>query len=283
MTREAIQQGIITIFAAFGGISVVLLAIMKFGGGVLEKSITTKLTAQQNIKLEEIKNQYTVDIERLRADLSRQRDVLSQTTAALSSSYSAAHVHIIETIKDIWSEILAIDEFASPYLFIHSILIPSEIEEIDLRIKPLGLPKMTDEEFHEKAQEIRKLAIVKRPFTGERLWQLYHVYQLFSMRLCLKMNTTQNKNNRLYLWNKDMDGKIDSLSLDALGVVLSKEELESVYKTSIGAPSMALNLIKNKILAEMNELIFGKKLIAMNIEEQRKIANLLQHWTESIH
>jgi hypothetical protein len=88
------------------------------------------------------------------------------------------------------------------------------------------------------------------------------------------MHTTQKKDSKLYAWHKDEHGQPDVHLLDILKIVLSEDELNQILNVPIGAPSRILDLLKSKMLSEMNELVFGSRMLSMSIEEQQKIATL---------
>ena len=81
---------------------------------------------------------------------------------------------------------------------------------------------------------------------------------------------------KIYSWNKTPNGKPDDAFFSLLGLIFSEGEITLLTgNDGLGAPQRILDAIKAKILAEMNELIFGKQLIDISIEEQQRISDLL--------
>jgi hypothetical protein len=72
-------------------------------------------------------------------------------------------------------------------------------------------------------------------------------------------------------WDEDLKGNKDMELM--LRIVMSKEEIESLgKKMPFGIPRQAQSIIESKMLKEMNELIFGKRLIDWNYETIGRIA-----------
>lgn len=269
MNWNSFVQILLTILASLGGATVIAVAIIVWIGKILENTISIKFTAQQNRGLEALKNEYGVELERLRADISRQRDALSNITSAITSGYMATHPHIVNAIDDLWSNILEIDELSSTYLLVHNVLSGDQIEQLNSEYAAREI-HFSRHEFDTLRLKLAKKSETKRPFVGEKLWTLFYVYRAFSLRICIKMHISQERSGRLYAWHKDDEGNLDTFMLDILRVSLTEDELNYVTNIEIGASSEITNLLKGKILSEMNELVFGKRMLNMSIEEQQK-------------
>lgn len=268
-------EAILTILASIGGSAVILIGLMTWLGKIWQDALYLRLTARQNKEIEEIKNIYNIELEHIRAEITEKRDVLNSASNALSGGYIASHPHIVESINEIWRSILEVDSLSSSYIFVHNILLKEEVEE--LHNKPLkGYSPPLDEKIDTKYINILHRAEAKRPFVGEKIWTLFTVYNVFSIRICMKMQETNKKKGLIYSWDKDMDGKPDKASYNTLTLVFTEKELEKFYSYQFGAPKNILDAIKNKILSEMNSLIFGRELITLSIDEQKKISESIR-------
>lgn len=271
---NSVLQIVLTFLASMGGAGVVLAALMAWIGRIWENTISIRLTAQQNKELEALRNSYSIELEKLRAEVARQRDTLGNISTAISSGYMATHPHIVDAIKDLWSNILEVGKLSSTYFLIHSVLTGDQIEKLtpEFSAKQIHISR---DDFDRQFVELSNKVEISRPFVGERLWTIYHVYQAFALRTCIKMHLTQKKNGKLYAWHKDEEGRSDTFLFDTLRIVLAEDELKRITDMKIGAPSQVLNLLKNKMLSEMNELVLGRRMLSMSIEEQQKITEML--------
>ncbi len=267
-------QIVLTFIASMGGAGIVLLALITWVGRIWENTISVRLTSRQNRELEALKNEYSLELERLRAEVARQRDFMSNISTAISTGYMATHPHIVDAIRGLWSNVLEVNRISSTYFLVHDLLPGKQVEQLtpEYAAKQIYISR---DDFDKQTLELASKSEIKRPFIGERLWTLYYVYRAFAFRICLKMHITQEKSGKIYAWNKDEQGQPDTHLFDTLKIVLAEDELNYVRNIPLGAPSQILNLLKSKILSEMNELVFGKRMLSMSIEEQQKVEELL--------
>lgn len=274
MNIDNLTQFLVTFLASIGGAGIVVVGLATWIGKIWENYISLKIATQQAKELETLKNRYEVELEKLRGELERQRTILDNVSSGISAGYMATHPHIVEAIKSLWAYILEIGKLSATYFLIHDLLTGEQIE----RLTPEYAAKqihMSQDKLNEKVVELSEKSEIVRPFVGEKLWSLYHVYRAFVLRICAKMHFTQNKSGNLYGWNKDEHGRPDTSLLDMLKIVLTEKEIKQITEIKTGAPSQVLNLLKSKILSEMNELVLGKRMISLSIDEQQNIANLI--------
>jgi hypothetical protein len=276
-----------TVIASIGGAGIIILGLSSWLGKIWADRLYLRTNAQyakeiEGIKsqyaqqIEEVKSRYSVELERLRADIAQRRDFFNSSMGALSSGYISSHERILTAIEALWNKTLEIRQFTSNFFFFYSILLPSEYSSLASgKIKNV-LPDMTPAEFDEKVVQTVQSIDNIRPFLGEKLWQLYRIYQAFSIRSALKI-VKRKQQDTLYQWDKDFDGKRDTAMYEMLKEIFTDDELETLIKSSqpfAPLPNI-LSAIEFKIATEMNEWIFGRQLVKMSIEEQQRIEKLL--------
>ena len=172
MDWNNLLQIILTFLASMGGAGIILVALIAWIGRIWETTISARLTSRQNRELENLKNEYSLDIERLRAEVARQRDFTSNISAAISSGYMATHPHIVDAVRDLWSNVLEVNGICSTYFLVHDLLTSNQIEQLtpEYTVKQIH---MTQDEFDRQTLELAKKSEVKRPFIGERLWKVW--------------------------------------------------------------------------------------------------------------
>jgi len=87
----------------------------------------------------------------------------------------------------------------------------------------------------------------------------------------------ERSNGKIYEWSKDIDGSHDDHLFRVLQGAFDDTELETIIGDDPrNAPARIMDALELKMLAEMNELIFGRRLVSMTIEEQQRINSLLR-------
>jgi hypothetical protein len=272
-----IIKSVLAVIGALGGIAVVVGSLAAWLGKVLADRLYLKDSAKHQKEIEEFKNLYTTELEHLRADITERRDLLNNTHAALSIGYDASHEQIVAAIEELWKTIREVRAFASPYIFFYQLVSPREYDNVTDKIIKI-LPKIPQKDFDIQITRLRLEIEDKRPFIGESLWFTFWVYRAFTLRLAFKVVRGRDS-RKFYEWNKNEYGKEDAM-FEVLHYVLTDKEQEAVINTGpikeMGVPQRIMDLLERKMLDEMNEWIFGKRLIHMSIEEQQRIASLLQ-------
>jgi len=159
---------------------------------------------------------------------------------------------------------------------IYGLLLPEQYEEVPVSHFEGILPDMTLGEFFEAEAPALSKVDGKRPFVGESLWRMYRIYSAFVGRLTWKV-IKEKSAGKIYDWRKDINGSHDDHLFELLQGVFDDTELKTIIgEDPRGDPTRIMDALEIKMLAEMNELIFGRHLVSMTIEEQQRIANLLR-------
>lgn len=216
------------------------------------------------------------ELERLRAELAERRDFLNTLLSVLSSGYLASHERILTTIEFLWSKVCGLRDLSLKCLPVYTLLRPEQYEDMSIsQLKGL-LPDMTEEEFFQDQASFLSKDNEKRPFVGESLWRIYRIYSAFVGRLVWKVIAERSK-GKIYEWSKDIDGSHDDHLFRVLQGAFDDIELKTIIgEDPRNAPARIMDALELKMLAEMNELIFGRRLVSMTIEEQQRINSLLR-------
>jgi hypothetical protein len=115
-----------------------------------------------------------------------------------------------------------------------------------------------------------------RPFVGESIWDLYDVYRTFALRQVMKAHLGPAE-NRPVAWDQDVEGKPDAAAINLLGAIFTGQELAQINpEDRPGDPLSILYAIELRILAQMNDWIFNRRLPPIDIEKQLPFAALIQ-------
>lgn len=264
------------VIVSVGGASFIIIALATWLGKIWSDKIYIRTSAKYEKEIETIKNRYTVDLEHLRAEISERRDLLNSLQGMLSSSYIASHERILESIEFLWNNVGRVREFTSSFHILYNIFFPKDYENIPVTNFEKLIPSMTDERFRDKIVSLQKDIENKRLFVGEKLWQLYSIYFAFAMRIAWKI-FTEKEQGKVYNWDKDIDGTRDNHMFEVLQGAFTDDELNNIVANDPlrGVPQRIMNSLEIKMLSEMNELIFGRRLVDMSIEQQQRVMSLI--------
>ncbi|MEO8607575.1 MAG: hypothetical protein ABI690_06825 [Chloroflexota bacterium] len=274
MDNQSLIALIVSIVASVGGVGVIIVGVAAWFGKIWADTINVRTSARYEKELEDLKNHYNAELEHIKAEFAQRQNFIDISLNTLSQSYSFSRERTLNSIEAIWNEIIQLRSFASKQLFLYSILLPQEYENADLdKISPV-LPTISQTDFADHPLHNSEIES-KRPFMGEKLWTLYSIYRGFIFRMTWKTVYGRDKGN-IYKWDKDMEGKQDTSLINALKNIFTDDELRQIIGAdNIGVPERIMTAIEVKILAEINDLIFGRKFFSISIEEQQRLSDFL--------
>ncbi len=274
------------VVGAVGGIGGIIVFWGLFGSKIVQDQVFLRTSNKLDAELESIKKQYGIELEAMRhqnsttletlkGELASLQNLTDTLLAAISMGYSSSHARVLDSIQFLWDAALRLREKASLYVFVHSILKQTELESLPTdKIKAM-LPEYRFEDFAKLVSASQEGCDSKRPFVGEQLWKLYRVYLAFIGRLVVKM-IREGERNRYYQWDKDDSGKPDGHMFEFLRGAFEDIELKGLIESApLGAVPRIIDALELKMLAEMNELIFGRRLVNMTIAEQQRLSDVL--------
>ena len=273
---------VLAVIGALGGASAIVGGLAAWLGKIWADKLLLKESIKYQKEIEEFKNRYTTELEYLRAGITEKQDLLNNTYSALSSGYAASHERIVLAMEELWKTIMEIQEFVSPQIFFYQLLLPKEYNDLFNDTNQLNrvIPIKPTVEIDKHTLKVGQSMEHKRIFIGEKLWLQFYVYRAISYRLLLKIAEQKNK-GKFYEWNQDSDGKRDYME-NMLLLVFSKQDLDTIINPPTighsfpGAPQRILSSLEAEILSEMNEWMFGKRLINMSMEERQRVNDLLK-------
>ncbi|MCA9957038.1 MAG: hypothetical protein KC434_20050, partial [Anaerolineales bacterium] len=239
------------IVISVGGGGILLLGVASLISKIWSEVISIRTKARHDQKLEE-----------LRAEISERQDFLNASLSSLSTGYQESHKEIILALQTLWETVLEIRQFVSPFIFPYTVLVRNEysgipVHEIGNGYIADGMPRISEEQFF-KALPVKDSEIEKRRlFVGEKLWLMFQIYNALSSRLAYKVVKVLNEKNQIPEWDKDFEGRPDPF-FNSLSVILEENEIKQIIDIfEINTPQLLLSAVEEKILGEMNELIFG--------------------------
>lgn len=276
MTWQDLLTALGGTLAALGGTTVICLGVGKWFADRLADRLKTEWTFKHNRDLEELKSMHSIELERIRAELAENREMIASARAAISTGYAGAQSRVLEAVDSMWRKILVMRVSSSRLLFPYLVFAPEEIEAPAFAEKLSEMvPLISDKQLQQTLDEVTEAAEDTRPFLGESLWRSFSLYRSFTLRLAFKMQQ-QRRQGHYLAWNKDWKGRVDNELLEMPKLILGDGQLQQVLSMGpLGVPQRILEAMETKILEEMNELIFGRRLVSLTIEEQERVRRVL--------
>lgn len=263
-----------TLLVSVGGSLVVCLAVGRWVLERIGKKMEITWTGQVNRELEAFRNQNTAELEQLRSELVERRDDLASIRSALAVGHAASHDRVVESIGKLWTAMLRIRDFAGRMTVVHDFVLPNEFEDQRHHYKLLDMvPDHSDQSFMEEVQSLDPEIEPLRPFLGESLWRKYYVYRAFALRIA--WNAHHGKQlGKLRPWDMSDKGELDTSLFQLLRIVLDDREIGELAPLPFAAPRALFDAMELKILDDMNEWLFGRRMASLTVEALRMVRTL---------
>ena len=227
-------------------------------------------------KIEGIKSELKISLEKTKAELDTNRTILNLAISSLANERRTAQKKRIKAAEDIWNTTMEIRDVVSSILFFYSILLPDEYKEgITNRelINVENADKSIDEYILKSCSnnEIEK----SRIFVGEKLWFLFWSYRAIFLRLGKKFIDLA-KNGEVFIWTEDSNIK------EYMNLILDENEIEYIKNNHDFKKLNALKeFMEIKIINEIDTLISGEKAATNSFENAIKFLKLVNYQVRS--
>ncbi|RJP46431.1 MAG: hypothetical protein C4583_18995 [Anaerolineaceae bacterium] len=261
---------------SLGGASIIILGVVSWLGRIWANSIVLRIGSQQQKELEKLQTEHIKELEIFRIEAAERRDAFNSMMTIMSASFAQSHTEILNAVKMTWEKAVEFRENCYKHLTVLAFMTPNEIENLPHNRISESLPSSETYEFTKGMDKIIKEVERQRPLVGEQVWMIFGVYTAFLGRLVTKM-MHENIDGQFYYWTKDMDGAPDDFLFDGVRKVLSQGELDIILSGEVfNSHHRIVKALELKLLAEMNELVFGRKLVNMSFDEQLRISEFLR-------
>jgi len=165
-------------------------------------------------------------------------------------------------VDEIWKHIIQLRNFTSPTVLLYSAYLPEEYMAVSnvLKIEPLAgenIGKLTHVEYE-----------LHRPYIGEYIWSLYSLYRSFQFRLQYRFDEGK-LSNEIKPWYSD------KLLMKMVNNFLGEEEAGKLDFTELGTLNEVVGRMEHQIIIEFDKLISGSNFSQKNIQEARKLLDLV--------
>lgn len=256
------------ILASLGGGGLLVLSMSGWLGRVWAERLQANTVAKHQAELEELRFKHTSLITQLNELAADARTRISALGALQNTTIGIAHAKVVDAQRELWGGVLAIRSAVGAQLLHHQLYTTEEIPKL-YKVIADYLPSQLDKDFRQRNLDLAGGFESVRPLVGEELWTRFHVYRAFSFRLAWKAEQCA-KNGRFYPWNQTPDGKPDAGTTQLVSAMFSESELEAM-KVDPGHAHEILRAIEQKILAAMNDQLFGSHYVSLSADQQKQM------------
>ena len=252
-----------TIFKIFGGTSVLLSALVIYLSKLLNERIILSWKSKNDKRLEKIKGA-----------INKNNSITTTLTQQVGQNFQKLQDKKITAIEKYWINILSIKSaIPSVISLFYSIFSDEEltVEKINSGKTDFGklLNEFSQYEFSQNLTKGSDKIAKFRPFLSENLWVLMYAYQGFIGR-CVFLLVDGYQKNDIHHWKTDNGVKQIAMT------VLNEKEFEYIISLKFHSFESMLQLLENKILAEINKLISSKDFTKNSLEELKIINSILK-------
>lgn len=231
---------------------------------ILSSWIGARLAQKLNINWIKQKEK---EVEKLKSDLTRDREILNNTISTISKQYQVSQERRLKSLEELWKNIIEIRKFFWPLQFFFNILLPEEYNSVYKDDKfefKSSLSQITFETISDFFMKISPSIELSRPYIGIKLWSLFYLYRAFIGRIVFVFDEGRKKNN-INSWHSDKH------TIKLLKLALNEEVFERISKDKLFFLNNAIDLIERKILTEMENIITGTSISELTISKAEKI------------
>lgn len=208
--------------------------------------------------------EHNVAIERLRSENAAVYAVKATATNSFLNIHNAAHGRRLRAIEITWRAMLTLhDEVLTPMFLLDCLKREEFSEGVKNPLAKQIMDKVTIDEMGVLIQKMQGAEDV-RPFAGEYLYSLFFAYRSLVYRVLLLVQDGQ-KSGVLPVWYENRDIRT------FLATVMSQDELAQFDKLQVGKYLYASDVLRQKMLRHMADIISGKASADFGFEQARKI------------
>lgn len=265
MHSYLIIMEVLDIIAYLGGWAVLTVGIAVFIGRFFAERIADKLKIKWSREQEE-------KLELLRADITREHSIFTAILNSYSSIHKLSQSERIEAVGILWENILKLRDLSGfPAVFFDNFFENEYNTSYNNEILMSGLNSLSSDSLFDKTSTIFNNVEKYRPFLGEQLWNLFHIYHILSFRVVFKLIKGRDEKN-IISWDKD----------EYIRLILDRTFTDEDRK-SIPAPPKNFNplkptidLMEQKILFEMFKITSGELAAESDLSKVKELQAVIK-------
>jgi hypothetical protein len=208
-----------------------------------------------------LKSDYDVQLERLRAENTKQLAIEASARSSLSDAYRAAHERRLVAIERAWAIILKIRSVTPTAVSLLDIMHDEEYKTVpNIPVWRSMITNSQDDRLEERLPRAYEGMDEIRPFVGDRIYTLLFVYQAIHGRIEFLLLQSLDKKHLDPWW--DDTGIHQSLLL-----VLSENEIEELQYGQSNRLQRVQSILETKLLQEFQPIISGEASAQFSLKQ----------------
>lgn len=250
-----------TLVKLLGGLTVIVSSVISLIAYLIKSYFTNRWITQQKIEIESLKAQFN-----------QNNQILNNLTNSISNIYLDSNKKRVECLEKVWIGMMELKQNIPNLVFMaYSILKKDEI---------INLPKTTNEytkasiesfkpqEYFDLSHKVLNEIQITRPFVGENIWIIFHVYSVFIGRLTYLIQDGLI-NGVVKYWGDDPE-----FFEQILKKVMTKEELKELTKNDFSSFNNVINFLEYKALNDISEQMSGKRMTNEAVKQAIELSKM---------
>lgn len=221
-------------------------------------------------KLERLRSQLTtqnsLELERSKAELSRQASVLAVAHKSLSESASIVQRNRIDGVSTLWGGMLNVRNHSPSIFTLLDALLAREYQDINQHTFKVFEPDIPVDTIKKMVGEASQTVESVRPFVGEYLWSVFYAYQAIHLRIAFLYTSGREKNIHTPWYH-------DQTTTNLLKSLLNSNEMAEFEKLEFGHIKWMRQVIESKFLSAADKVFSGQQIADSTKEEAARIAH----------
>ena len=259
------MAGLDVIAYVVGGWAALTVALAVFIGKFFSQTISDNLKMKWSREQEE-------KLEHLRAEITREHSIFTTILNSYSYSHQFSQSNRIEAVQTLWDNILMLRHLSSfPALFFDTLLEREYNVVYDNEIIMGGLNALSVDDTFTEISKIMDTVEKYRPFIGEQLWSLFHVYLILSARVVFLLAEGRDDKS-IISWDKDKYLQL------ILNNAFNDEDRKTISSTpqNMNPLRPTTELMERKILFEMFKITSGELAAESDYSKAKKLQDLIK-------
>lgn len=252
-----------TIIKIFGGISVVISAIVVFLSGLLKSFLSSRWQGKQYQKIEE-----------LRHELDRREKLLDELTDIIPKLHMATNDRRLDHLGKLWDSMIKIRKiFPTLCGLIYTILSKTEIENLpktDRRSFRELISSFDPNQYFTFHEEIVGAIEHSRPFVGAHAWNTFFAYQALHGRL-IYLTSDGLKKGKIKFWLDD-----ESFVEQVIGIAVKKDAMDLLFQNEMMAYQNLVNHLELELANEINSNLLGHAVAQETVKHAIEISEAVK-------
>lgn len=267
---------LLTLISSVGASALLTTALIWLSKNLISERLKNAIKSEYDIKLESHKSVLQAEqdraLEKLRADNAQFTATLSSASSAFSAAQAAAHQEKLNAIKVLWEKVVHLRANIHPIAHLADLHGPKEFSgQMKIGYGKDMIAKADPSQTKEMGFEDKAVVERLRPFLGEPIYQLFHLFWFVPARIVgniIMEKAVRATENEYFMDFPDIQRLLPTF--------LSPDEIEQLNKQTGMQVTFIRNKIEAKMLEAIQDLISGKSAGHDALKNSESLAKIME-------